>query len=43
MKKILIIQDNEMNRDMLSTRLERKGYDVCMAEDGEKGVLMASS
>ena len=43
MKKILIIEDNEMNRDMLSRRLERKGYDVCMAEDGEKGVLMALS
>lgn len=41
--KVLIIEDNEMNRDMLSRRLLRKGYDVVMAVDGEEGVAMASS
>jgi CheY-like chemotaxis protein len=41
--KILIVEDNEMNRDMLSRRLLRKGYEVIMAEDGESGVLMAQS
>ena len=41
MSKILIVEDNEMNRDMLSRRLERKGYDVVMAEDGKKGVDMS--
>ena len=35
MSKILIVEDNEMNRDMLSRRLERKGYEVAMAEDGQ--------
>ena len=34
MSKILIVEDNEMNRDMLSRRLERKGFEVVMAEDG---------
>ena len=43
MSKILIVEDNEMNRDMLSRRLERKGYEVVMAEDGQKGVDMAKS
>ena len=43
MSKILIVEDNEMNRDMLSRRLERKGYDVVMAEDGQKGVEMSKS
>ena len=43
MSKILIVEDNEMNRDMLSRRLERKGYDVVMAEDGKKGVNMSKS
>ena len=43
MSKILIVEDNEMNRDMLSRRLERKGYDVVMAEDGKKGVDMSKS
>tara|TARA_Y100001970_G_C13600268_1_gene539855 strand:+ start:152 stop:514 length:363 start_codon:yes stop_codon:yes gene_type:complete len=43
MSKILIVEDNEMNRDMLSRRLERKGFDVVMAEDGQKGVDMAKS
>ncbi len=43
MSKILLVEDNEMNRDMLSRRLIRRGYDVTMAEDGEKGVELASS
>ena len=37
MAKILLVEDNEMNRDMLSRRLQRKGYAVVMAEDGEAG------
>lgn len=43
MSKILLVEDNEMNRDMLSRRLERKGYDVVLAVDGESGVEMALS
>ena len=43
MAKILIVEDNEMNRDMLSRRLERKGFDVVMAEDGKAGVDMSKS
>ena len=43
MSKILIVEDNEMNRDMLSRRLERKGFEVVMAEDGQKGVNMSKS
>ena len=43
MSKILIVEDNEMNRDMLSRRLIRKGFDVIMAEDGQKGVDMSKS
>ena len=43
MLKILIVEDNEMNRDMLSRRLERKGYAVAMAVDGQQGVDMATS
>ena len=43
MAKILIVEDNEMNRDMLSRRLERKGFDVFMAEDGQQGVDMSKS
>lgn len=43
MTKILLVEDNEMNRDMLSRRLQRKGYDVAMAVDGEEGVAMAAS
>ncbi len=43
MPKILLVEDNEMNRDMLSRRLQRKGYDVVIAVDGEQGVSMASS
>jgi CheY-like chemotaxis protein len=41
MSKILVVEDNEMNRDMLARRLGRKGYQVCMAMDGQQGVLMA--
>ena len=40
---ILLVEDNVMNRDMLSRRLERKGYSVVFAEDGEKAVEMALS
>src|ERR1051326_3381441 len=43
MAKILLVEDNEMNRDMLSRRLERRGYQVVMAEDGAAGVAMARS
>ena len=39
--KILLVEDNEMNRDMLSRRLQRKGYQVVMAEDGAQGVALA--
>ena len=42
MAKILLVEDNEMNRDMLSRRLIRKGYEVEMAVDGAQGVAMAS-
>jgi CheY-like chemotaxis protein len=41
MPKILLVEDNEMNRDMLSRRLERKGYEVVIAVDGESGVIAA--
>jgi two-component system cell cycle response regulator DivK len=41
MSKILLVEDNEMNRDMLSRRLQRKGYEVAMAVDGRQGVEMA--
>ena len=43
MIKILLVEDNEMNRDMLSRRLERKGYAIVMALDGQQAVDMASS
>jgi len=43
MAKILLVEDNEMNRDMLSRRLVRKGYDVVMAVDGQQAVDAASS
>jgi len=42
-KKILLVEDNEMNRDMLSRRLKRKDFDVVMAVNGREGVDMASS
>ena len=41
MPKILIVEDNEMNRDMLSRRLKRRGFDVFIAEDGQQGVDIA--
>lgn len=41
MTKILLVEDNEMNRDMLSRRLQRKGYSVVTAQDGEEGHLLA--
>jgi CheY-like chemotaxis protein len=43
MAKILLVEDNEMNRDMLSRRLARKGYEVAIAVDGQQGVDMAAS
>lgn len=43
MKKILLIEDNEMNRDMLSRRLSRKGYQVLIAVDGAQGIAMTIS
>ena len=43
MNKILLVEDNEMNRDMLSRRLERKGFEVIVAVDGQQGVDMAGS
>lgn len=41
MAKILLVEDNELNRDMLSRRLIRKGYEIIMAFDGEEGVRTA--
>ncbi len=43
MSTILLVEDNEMNRDMLSRRLERKGYHVVIAVDGAEGVALAQS
>ena len=43
MPKILLVEDNEMNRDMLSRRLIRRGYEVVIAVDGAQGVSLASS
>jgi two-component system cell cycle response regulator DivK len=43
MAKILLIEDNEMNRDMLSRRLIRNGHEVCIAIDGQQGTDMALS
>jgi two-component system cell cycle response regulator DivK len=41
MPRILLVEDNEMNRDMLSRRLVRRGYEVAIAVDGEQGLAMA--
>jgi CheY-like chemotaxis protein len=41
--KILLVEDNEMNRDMLSRRLTRNGYEVVLAVDGQQGVDMAAA
>jgi len=43
MPKLLLVEDNEMNRDMLSRRLQRKGYSVVIAHDGEQGLALACS
>ena len=43
MTTILLVEDNEMNRDMLSRRLQRRGYDVIVAVDGEEGVARAKA
>jgi CheY-like chemotaxis protein len=43
MPRILLVEDNELNRDMLSRRLQRKGYDVIIALDGEASITMAAS
>jgi CheY-like chemotaxis protein len=43
MSKILVVEDNEMNRDMLTRRLERKGFEVVVAINGKAGIDMASS
>jgi two-component system cell cycle response regulator DivK len=43
MPRILLVEDNEMNRDMLSRRLERKEFEVIIAVDGQAGVNMAAS
>lgn len=42
MTKVLLVEDNELNRDMLMRRLERNGYEVIIAIDGEKAVSIAS-
>jgi CheY-like chemotaxis protein len=41
-KKLLLVEDNEMNRDMLSRRLVRRGYEVLLATDGEQGIAEAT-
>ena len=43
MPRVLLVEDNEMNRDMLSRRLQRKGYEVLIAIDGEQGVAVAQA
>jgi CheY-like chemotaxis protein len=43
MAKILVVEDNELNRDMLSRRLQRRGYEVVMAVDGQEGMALAQS
>jgi two-component system cell cycle response regulator DivK len=41
--KVLLVEDNELNRDMLSRRLSRRGYEVVVAVDGQQGIDMARS
>jgi CheY-like chemotaxis protein len=41
MPRILLVEDNEMNRDMLSRRLKKRGYDIIMAFDGQRGIELA--
>ena len=43
MTKLLLVEDNEMNRDMLSRRLQRRGYEVIIAVDGQEGIHTAQS
>jgi len=43
MPKILLVEDNEMNRDMLSRRLQKRGYEVVIAVDGQQGVTLAQA
>jgi len=43
MPRILIVEDNELSRDMLSRRLEKRGYEVATAADGEEGIAKASA
>jgi CheY-like chemotaxis protein len=43
MPKILLVEDNELNRDMLGRRLQRHGYTVCLAVDGPSGIIMAGA
>ena len=43
MAKILLVEDNEMNRDMLSRRLQRRGYEVVVALDGQEGLRLAET
>jgi CheY-like chemotaxis protein len=43
MPEILLVEDNELNRDMLSRRLKRRGFAVIMAEDGAKGIAVAKA
>lgn len=43
MPKILLVEDNELNRDMLSRRLQRRGFEIVTATDGEAGVALAAS
>ena|SRR5450631_1062196 len=43
MSKVLLVEDNEMNRDMLSRRLERRGYEILLAVDGQQAISVAES
>ena len=43
MPRLLYVEDNEMNRDMLSRRLSRRGFEVLVAENGQSGVMMTAS
>jgi len=43
MPKILLVEENELNRDMLSRRLQRRGFEIITATDGEKGIALTAS
>jgi CheY-like chemotaxis protein len=43
MSRLLLVEDNDMNRDMLSRRLQRRGFEVLIAVDGEEGIQVARS